>query len=82
MQISQRGQGSDNSIGDDTGASASRAQASRDQEKEKDKDKDEPVFNFSGFLRDLRTKPAEPIARYLKRSVCRREMREWARVEG
>ncbi|WVW85547.1 hypothetical protein I302_107585 [Kwoniella bestiolae CBS 10118] len=26
----------------------------------------EPTFNFSGFLRDLRTKPADPIARYLK----------------
>ncbi|EIW68207.1 hypothetical protein TREMEDRAFT_32532 [Tremella mesenterica DSM 1558] len=26
----------------------------------------EPSFNFSGFLRDLRTRSAEPIARYLK----------------
>ncbi|KAK6910734.1 hypothetical protein I203_104766 [Kwoniella mangroviensis CBS 8507] len=26
----------------------------------------EPTFNFSGFLKDLRTKSAEPIARYLK----------------
>ncbi|ORX38426.1 hypothetical protein BD324DRAFT_649795 [Kockovaella imperatae] len=26
----------------------------------------EPSFNFSGFLKDLRTKPAEPVARYLK----------------
>ncbi|WWC90620.1 uncharacterized protein L201_005556 [Kwoniella dendrophila CBS 6074] len=26
----------------------------------------EPIFNFSGFLKDLRTKSAEPIARYLK----------------
>ena len=33
----------------------------------RDKEKEEPAFNFSGFLRDLRTKPAEPIARYLKR---------------
>ncbi|KAL7422556.1 hypothetical protein Q5752_003204 [Cryptotrichosporon argae] len=28
--------------------------------------KDEPAFNFSGFLRDLRGKSAEPVARYLK----------------
>jgi len=27
----------------------------------------EPAFNFSGFLKDLRTKSAEPVARYLKR---------------
>lgn len=27
----------------------------------------EPAFNFSGFLKDLRTKGAEPVARYLKR---------------
>ncbi|WVR09540.1 hypothetical protein IAU60_006609 [Kwoniella sp. DSM 27419] len=26
----------------------------------------EPAFNFSGFLQDLRTKSADPIARYLK----------------
>ncbi|WWC63372.1 uncharacterized protein I303_105972 [Kwoniella dejecticola CBS 10117] len=26
----------------------------------------EATFNFSGFLKDLRTKPADPIARYLK----------------
>ena len=26
-----------------------------------------PPFNFSGFLKDLRTKSAEPVARYLKR---------------
>jgi hypothetical protein len=34
----------------------------------------EPTFNFSGFLKDLRMKSAEPIAKYLKRyvksSVC------------
>ena len=29
----------------------------------------EPVFNFSGFLKDIKSKPADPIARYLKRSV-------------
>lgn len=28
---------------------------------------DEPQFNFAGFLRDLRTKSADPVARYLKR---------------
>ena len=39
----------------------------RGKEKEKEKEKEEPAFNFSGFLRDLRMKPAEPIARYLKR---------------
>ena len=27
----------------------------------------EPAFNFSGFLKDLRLKSAEPVARYLKR---------------
>jgi hypothetical protein len=27
----------------------------------------EPGFNFSGFLKDLRQKSADPIARYLKR---------------
>ena len=27
----------------------------------------EPAFNFSGFLKDLRTKSAEPVTRYLKR---------------
>ncbi|TXT15750.1 hypothetical protein VHUM_00253 [Vanrija humicola] len=27
---------------------------------------DEPVFNFAGFLKDLRSRPADPIARYLK----------------
>ncbi|WRT68474.1 uncharacterized protein IL334_005450 [Kwoniella shivajii] len=26
----------------------------------------EPAFNFSGFLKDLRSRPAEPIAKYLK----------------
>lgn len=30
-------------------------------------DNGEPAFNFPGFLKDLRTKSAEPIARYLKR---------------
>ena len=29
----------------------------------------EPTFNFSGFLKDLRMKSAEPIAKYLKRFV-------------
>jgi hypothetical protein len=29
----------------------------------------EPTFNFSGFLKDLRMKSAEPIAKYLKRYV-------------
>lgn len=33
-----------------------------------DKDK-EPVFNFQGFLKDLKLKSAEPVARYLKRCV-------------
>lgn len=28
---------------------------------------EEPTFNFAGFLRDLRSKPADPVARYLKR---------------
>jgi hypothetical protein len=28
---------------------------------------EEPIFNFPGFLKDLRLKPAEPVARYLKR---------------
>lgn len=27
----------------------------------------EPAFNFAGFLRDLKVKSAEPVARYLKR---------------
>jgi hypothetical protein len=27
----------------------------------------EPVFNFPGFLKDLRAKSAEPVARFLKR---------------
>ncbi|GMK53703.1 hypothetical protein CspeluHIS016_0102890 [Cutaneotrichosporon spelunceum] len=27
---------------------------------------EEPAFNFSGFLKDLRTKSADPVARYLK----------------
>lgn len=33
---------------------------------EKDK---EPAFNFQGFLKDLKLKSAEPVARYLKRCV-------------
>lgn len=39
----------------------------RDQEAS-DKEK-EPVFNFQGFLKDLKQKSAEPVARYLKRCV-------------
>lgn len=39
----------------------------RDEEAgEKDK---EPAFNFQGFLKDLKLKSAEPVARYLKRCV-------------
>lgn len=40
----------------------------KDQEAS-DKEK-EPVFNFQGFLKDLKQKTAEPVARYLKRCVC------------
>lgn len=40
----------------------------KDQEAS-DKEK-EPVFNFQGFLKDLKQKSAEPVARYLKRCVC------------
>jgi hypothetical protein len=29
----------------------------------------EPAFNFPGFLKDLRTRTADPVARYLKRQV-------------
>lgn len=39
----------------------------RDQEAS-DKEK-EPVFNFQEFLKDLKQKSAEPVARYLKRCV-------------
>ena len=35
----------------------------------KDNGASEPVFNFSGFLKDLRLKSSEPVARFLKRLV-------------
>ena len=34
-------------------------------------DPPEPPFNFPGFLKDLRLKSAEPVARYLKRCASR-----------
>lgn len=34
-----------------------------------EKEEQEPTFNFSGFLKDLRMKSAEPIAKYLKSYV-------------
>lgn len=36
---------------------------------EEEKEEQEPTFNFSGFLKDLRMKSAEPIAKYLKSYV-------------
>lgn len=36
----------------------------------------EPAFNFSGFLKDIKSKPADPIARYLKRYVSVSASRE------
>jgi hypothetical protein len=40
---------------------------SREHGSGQDTGKEEPAFNFSGFLKDLRLKSAEPVARYLKR---------------
>lgn len=48
-------------------APGSSTSTTRDQEAS-DKEK-EPVFNFQGFLKDLKQKSAEPVARYLKRCV-------------
>ncbi|ADV23481.1 Hypothetical protein CGB_G3250C [Cryptococcus gattii WM276] len=45
-------------------APGSSTSTTRDQEAS-DKEK-EPVFNFQGFLKDLKQKSAEPVARYLK----------------
>ena len=42
----------------ETAASSSRSRASPAAE---------PAFNFSGFLKDLKSRSAEPVARYLKR---------------
>lgn len=39
------------------------------QDREEEEETQEPTFNFSGFLKDLRMKSAEPIAKYLKRYV-------------
>lgn len=46
---------------------APRASSSRQEAQLAGAESAEPSFNFSGFLRDLRTKSAEPVARFLKR---------------
>lgn len=44
-----------------------RTQDRGEDEMQKEVEGQEPTFNFSGFLKDLRMKSAEPIAKYLKR---------------
>jgi hypothetical protein len=41
----------------------------QEERQEEDEEVQEVTFNFSGFLKDLRMKSAEPIAKYLKRYV-------------
>ena len=48
---------------------AGRAEGVSAQRQEEQVGDQEPTFNFSGFLKDLRMKSAEPIAKYLKRYV-------------
>jgi len=48
---------------------AGRERQHQPQDREEDEETQEPTFNFSGFLKDLRMKSAEPIAKYLKRYV-------------
>lgn len=44
-------------------------QRARREGEGEDEGETEAVFNFPGFLKDLRLKSAEPVARYLKRSA-------------
>jgi len=55
--------------GPSTPRPAGRERQQQPQDREEEEETQEPTFNFSGFLKDLRMKSAEPIAKYLKRYV-------------
>jgi hypothetical protein len=50
-------------------AGQERRQRQEERQEQEEEEAQEPTFNFSGFLKDLRMKSAEPIAKYLKRYV-------------
>lgn len=65
--ISERGTPATPSRAGETEGGTPSRRRDRESRQEVDKMDGEPAFNFSGFLKDLRLKSAEPVARYLKR---------------